>query len=119
MTTNRTSGSRPLVGLSLCRKTEMVHGEVKRGTKIICYLKQDQSEFLEDRRLKDLVKKHSEFIGFPIELYVEKSKEKEVTDSEEDEEEMKEEEGKEGDEHKIEEVERRKKRGEEKEKRRR
>merc|ERR1711937_631075 len=41
--------------------------------------------FLEERRLKDLVKKHSEFIGFPIELYVEKSKEKEVTDSEEEE----------------------------------
>merc|ERR1712063_26455 len=47
------------------------------------------SEFLEELRLKDLVKKHSEFIGFPIELYVEKSKEKEVTDSEEDEEEKK------------------------------
>merc|ERR1719313_776933 len=62
----------------------MVHGEVKRGTKVICYLKEDQSEFLEERRLKDLVKKHSEFIGFPIELYVEKSKEKEVTDSDED-----------------------------------
>merc|ERR1712187_657307 len=43
------------------------------------------SEFLEERRLKDLVKKHSEFIGFPIELYVEKSKEKEVTDSEDEE----------------------------------
>ena len=57
----------------------------RRGTKIICYLKEDQSEFLEERRLKDLVKKHSEFIGFPIELYVEKSKEKEVTDSEEEE----------------------------------
>merc|ERR1712023_158076 len=57
-----------------------------------------QSEFLEERRLKDLVKKHSEFIGFPIELYVEKSKEKEVTDSEEEDEE------KEGDEPKIEEV---------------
>merc|ERR1712119_64984 len=83
--------------------TEMVHGEVKRGTKIICYLKEDQSEFLEERRLKDLVKKHSEFIGFPIELYVEKSKEKEVTDSE-DEEEEKKEEDKEGDEPKIEEV---------------
>merc|ERR1711993_21323 len=54
-------------------------------------------------RLKDLVKKHSEFIGFPIELYVEKSKEKEVTDSEEEEEEKKDEE-KEGDEPKIEEV---------------
>merc|ERR1712045_344388 len=71
------------------KDTEQVHGELKRGTKIICYLKEDQSEFLEERRLKDLVKKHSEFIGFPIELYVEKSKEKEVTDSEEDEEEKK------------------------------
>jgi len=60
-------------------------GELKRGTKIICYLKEDQTEFLEERRLKDLVKKHSEFIGFPIELYVEKSKEDEVTDSEEEE----------------------------------
>merc|ERR1712070_530769 len=85
------------------KDTEMVHGEVKRGTKIICYLKEDQSEFLEERRLKDLVKKHSEFIGFPIELYVEKSKEKEVTDSEEDEEEKKEE-GKDTDEPQIEEV---------------
>merc|ERR1712032_1514107 len=71
------------------KDTEMVHGEVKRGTKVICYLKEDQSEFLEERRLKDLVKKHSEFIGFPIELYVEKSKEKEVTDSEDEEEEKK------------------------------
>merc|ERR1712096_411035 len=86
------------------KDTEMVHGEVKRGTKIICYLKEDQSEFLEERRLKDLVKKHSEFIGFPIELYVEKSKEKEVTDSEEDDEDAKKEEGAEGDEPKIEEV---------------
>merc|ERR1740138_1776841 len=56
------------------KDSELVHGEVKRGTKVICYLKEDQSEFLEERRLKDLVKKHSEFIGFPIELYVEKSK---------------------------------------------
>ena len=62
-----------------------------------------RSEFLEERRLKDLVKKHSEFIGFPIELYVEKSNEKEVTDSE-DEEEAKKEEGEDGDEPKIEEV---------------
>merc|ERR1712151_855659 len=85
------------------KDTEMVHGEIKRGTKIICYLKEDQSEFLEERRLEDLVKKHSEFIGFPIELYVEKSKEKEVTDSEDEEEEKKDEE-KEGAEPKIEEV---------------
>merc|ERR1712093_557235 len=80
------------------------HGEVKRGTKVICYLKEDQSEFLEERRLKDLVKKHSEFIGFPIELYVEKSNEKEVTDSEDEEEKKDDKEGEEGDEPKIEEA---------------
>merc|ERR1712176_1185263 len=75
----------------------------------------DQSEFLEERRLKDLVKKHSEFIGFPIELYVEKSKEKEVTDSEEEDEEKKDEE-KEGDEPKIEEVDEEKEKEEKKKK---
>merc|ERR1711985_218697 len=75
----------------------------------------DQSEFLEERRLKDLVKKHSEFIGFPIELYVEKSKEKEVTDSEEEEEEKKDEE-KDGDEPKIEEVDEEKEKEEKKKK---
>ena len=57
-----------------------------RGTKIILHMKEDQLEYLEERRLKDLVKKHSEFIGFPIELYVEKSKDKEVTESEDEDE---------------------------------
>lgn len=56
-----------------------------RGTKIILHLKEDQLEFLEERRQKDLVKKHSEFIGFPIELLVEKSKDKEVTESDDEE----------------------------------
>merc|ERR1712227_508656 len=76
------------------------------GTKIILQLKEDQQEFIEERRVKDLIKKHSEFIGFPIELMVEKSSEKEVTDSEDEEEEKKDEEKKEGeeDEPKIEEV---------------
>ena len=55
------------------------HGEVNRGSKI--NLKEDQSEFLEVRRLKFLVKKLSEFICFSSELFVEKLKEKEVTDS--------------------------------------
>merc|ERR1712188_30303 len=88
------------------KDTDQVYGEVKRGTKIVCHLKEDMTEFLEERRLKDLVKKHSEFIGFPIELYVEKSEEKEVTDSEDEEEEKKEEENNDGeeDEPKIEEV---------------
>merc|ERR1711918_251629 len=90
---------------TVVKDEEQAYGDVKRGTKIICHLKEDMTEFLEERRLKDLVKKHSEFIGFPIELYTEKSNEKEVTDSEEDEE-KKDEEKKEGeeDEPKIEEV---------------
>ena len=58
---------------------------LSRGTKIILKLKEDMGEYLEERRLKDLVKKHSEFISFPIELQVEKSTEKEVTDSDDDE----------------------------------
>merc|ERR1712022_31016 len=58
--------------------------ELGRGTSITLHLKEDQQEYLEERRLKDLVKKHSEFIGFPIELWVEKTEEKEVTDDEDD-----------------------------------
>jgi len=57
-----------------------------RGTRIVLTLKEDMQEYLEERRLKDLVKKHSEFIGFPIKLFVEKETEKEVTDDEEEEE---------------------------------
>merc|ERR1712130_1011753 len=53
-----------------------------RGTKIILHLKKDQLEYLEERKLKDLVKKHSEFIGFPISLLVEK--EKDVSDDDDD-----------------------------------
>jgi molecular chaperone HtpG len=76
---------------------------INRGTKIILHLKEDMSEYLEERRLKDLVKKHSEFISFPISLAVEKTTEKEVTDSD-DEAEKKDDEKKDDDEPKIEEV---------------
>jgi molecular chaperone HtpG len=74
---------------------------ITRGTKIILHMKEDQMEFIEERRLKDLVKKHSEFIGFPIELLTEKSTDKEVTESD-DEEADKKDEDKKDDEPKIE-----------------
>jgi len=69
--------------------------DIARGTKIILSLKSDNLEFSEEKKIKDLIKKHSEFISFPIELNVEKTTEKEISDDEDDEEDKKEEEKKE------------------------
>jgi len=60
-----------------------------RGSKVTLYLKDDQLEFLEEKKLTDIIKKHSQFIGFPIELYKEKTTEKEVTESDDEEEDKK------------------------------
>ncbi|KAK9088391.1 hypothetical protein Scep_027473 [Stephania cephalantha] len=80
-----------LYSLTLSRR-RCIWGTIGQGNEDHSLLKEDRLEYLEERRLKDLVKKHSEFISYPIYLWTEKTTEKEVSDDE-DEETKKEEEG--------------------------
>merc|ERR1719159_257589 len=80
--------------------TETADSGLNRGTRIILHLKEDMSEYLEEKRVKDLIKKHSEFIGFPIKLYTEK----EVTDDDDDDDDDEDDEDGDDDKPKVEEV---------------
>merc|ERR1712018_133201 len=66
-----------------------------RGTKIVLHLKEDQADYVEEQKVKEVIKKHSQFIGYPIKLLVEKERDKEVSDDEEEEEKKEEKEGEE------------------------
>jgi len=64
---------------------DTINEPLGRGTKIILHMKEDQMDFCDEKKLQDIIKKHSQFIGYPISLQMQKTRDKEVSDDEDDE----------------------------------
>jgi len=69
---------------------DTINEPLVRGTKIILNMKEDQLDFLDEKKCQEIIKKHSQFIGYPISLQMQKTRDKEVEDDDDEEEEKKE-----------------------------
>ena len=56
-----------------------------RGTRVTLHLKDDAIEYVEQDKIKNLVKKYSEFIQYPIKLFLSKDVRKQVDEDEDEE----------------------------------
>jgi len=84
---------------------DTINEPIGRGTKIILHMKEDQIDLAEEKKLQEIVKKHSQFIGYPISLRTKKERDLEVSDDEAEDEPEKEDKEGEDDGPKIEDVE--------------
>merc|ERR1711992_414212 len=73
-------------GASFTIRPDTTGEPLGRGTKIVLHMKEDQADYVEEKKIKEIIKKHSQFIGYPISLMVEKERDKEVSDDEAEEE---------------------------------
>jgi len=64
---------------------DTVNEPLGRGTKIILHMKEDQLDYADEKKVEEITKKHSQFIGYPISLQMQKTRDKEVSDDEDDE----------------------------------
>jgi molecular chaperone HtpG len=70
-------------GGSFTISTDENYQKITRGTHIVLNIKEDMLEYLEYTKIKEIITKHSQFIGYPIKLHVTKEREEEVAKEEE------------------------------------
>ena len=65
--------------------TEVSDFDLEHGTKIVMEMKEDCVSYLQESKIKEIVKTHSEYITYPIQLWTITEETKEVPDDEEEE----------------------------------